>query len=167
VTKALGIIGVLGLVLAGWAVPVGERLTLRQDLPVLPPPPPPPAPSRPQPCSPAVPCCPTAVQQLSGPPCRVGCAPPPTKVRTASPDLSTVANPPPSGVVILELTINEKGVPVSSCVLRGIRPDFDQVAQVATLKWRFEPKLLEGKPVGVVMTVTVKAPDLNTDGRKR
>jgi hypothetical protein len=47
---------------------------------------------------------------------------------------------------------------LSSCVLRGIRNDFDKAAQLATLKWRFTPLLLIGKPVGVVMTVTVGIP---------
>ena len=165
-SKVLGGVGVLGLMLTGWAVPVGERLTLPQALPASPPPPPPPArPTRPAACSAGVPCCPTAVQQLSGPACRVGCAPPPKQLRAASPDLTTVVRPYPSGVVILELVINEKGVPVSSCVLRGIRPDFDKAAQVATLGWRFEPKRLDGKPVGIVMTVTVKGPGTSEDGR--
>jgi TonB family protein len=106
-----------------------------------------------------VPCCPAALAQLTGPPCRVGCpGPPPKKTLTDAPDLSTVAKPYPAGVVILELVINEKGVPLSSCVLRGTRPDFDRAAQLATLKWRFTPYLLEGHAVGVVMTVTVNTP---------
>ncbi len=157
-TKVLGLIGVVGLVLAVWVMSVGDtRMTPVPQVAALPPQPST-KPTRPVPCSPAVPCCPTAVQQLSGPPCRVGCAPAPQKLLDALPDLTTVAKPHPTGIVILELVINEKGVPVSSCVLRGIRGDFDHAAQLATLRWRFEPKLLEGKAVGIVMTVTVKAP---------
>jgi TonB family protein len=83
---------------------------------------------------------------------------PPKRILYVAPDLTTVAKPYPSGVVILELAINEKGVVVSSCLLRGIRADFDKAAQLATLGWRFEPKVVEGKPIGVVMTVTVNTP---------
>jgi hypothetical protein len=75
------------------------------------------------------------------------------------------AKPYPSGVVILELAINGKGVVVSSCWLRRIRSDFNKAAQLATLGWKFNPYLLKGKPVGVVMTVTVTTPDMKQDGR--
>lgn len=150
-------IGLLVLLVV-WAVPVGERILPPQGTPP-PSPPPPPGSSRPLPCAPNAPCCPTAVAQLSGPPCRVGCpGPPPKKLVDANPDLAEVARPYPTSVVILELVINEKGVPVSSCVLRGVRADFDKAAQLATLAWRFEPKVVDGKPIGVVLTVTVKAP---------
>jgi len=79
--------------------------------------------------------------------------------------MTSVAKPFPSGVVILELAINEKGVVVSSCLLRGIRDDFDKAAQLATRQWRFNPYRPKGKPVGVVMTVTVTTPDMKQDGR--
>ena len=98
--------------------------------------------------------------------CRVGCpGPPPKKLLNVAPDLTTVAKPYPSGVVILELAINEKGVVVSSCLLRGIRSDFDKAAQASALQWRFNPYRPKGKPVGVVMTVTVTTPDMKQDGR--
>jgi TonB family protein len=164
VIRLVTAIVVLVVVVAGWTVPVGEMMPAEGQqivplpparLPPLPPPPPPPELRRAAPCTPNTPCCPSALQQLSGPPCRVGCAPAPKKVHTASPDLTTLASLHPTGIVILELVINEQGVPVSSCVLRGVREDFDTAAQLATLKWRYEPKLLDGKPVGVVMTVTV------------
>ena len=152
--EVLGVIAVLATLVAASVAPVGEgRLALPQQVP---PAPPPPTKLDRAACSPTVPCCPAALAQWTGPPCRVGCpGGPPKKVRTLRPDLTNVAKPYPTGVVILELTINEQGVPVSSCVLRGIRADFDKAAQVATLGWRFEPKLLKGKPVGIVMTVTV------------
>ena len=82
-----------------------------------------------------------------------------------APDLTTVARPSPSGIVILELAINEKGLVVSACLLRGIRKDFDTVALEAALRWRFEPKLLDGKPVGVVMMVTVTTPEMKQERR--
>jgi len=74
--------------------------------------------------------------------------------------MKTVARPYPNGVVILEAGIDEKGQVVSACVLRGIRSDFDKAAQSAVLRWRWNPTVLDGKPVGVVMTVTVCTPDM-------
>lgn len=159
--RLLAAIGVLALLLAAWAAPVGEPGLAVPQQTTTPPPPRPPSPNPPRPgrCTPNVPCCPTALALLTGPPCRVGCpGPPPRKLADAALDLASVAKPYPSGVVILELVIDEKGVPLSSCVLRGVRQDVDHAAQVATLKWRFEPKALDGKSIGVVMTVTMQAP---------
>jgi hypothetical protein len=45
--------------------------------------------------------------------------------------MRTVTRPFPSGVVILEAGIDEKGQAVSACVLRGIRSDVDKAAQFA------------------------------------
>lgn len=78
--------------------------------------------------------------------------------------MSQVAKPYPSGVVIIELALDEQGVPISSCVLRGIRKDFDNAAQLAASRWRFTPQDLYGQPVGVVMTVTVNSPDPASSG---
>ena len=155
-TPMLSIVGLLGMLVAAWPAPAGKRtpaLTQRQ----------PPLASAPlrRACAPDVPCCPAAVTRdyyREGPG-------PPKRILYVAPDLTTVAKPYPSGVVILELAINEKGVVVSSCLLRGIRSDFDKAAQVATLGWKFNPYLLKGKPVGVVLTVTVTTPDMHQDGR--
>jgi TonB family protein len=59
-----------------------------------------------------------------------------------------------SGVVILEATIDPDGVPVNIKVLRSI-PDLDQAAINAVREWRYQPTLLNGVPVAVMMTVTV------------
>ena len=96
----------------------------------------------------------------------MGCpGPPPKKILNVAPDFTTVTKPYPSGVVILELAINEKGVVVSSCLLRGIRSDFDKAAQLAALGWKFNPYLLKGKPIGIMLTVTVVTPDMDKEGR--
>ena len=79
-----------------------------------------------------------------------------------APDLTAVTRPYPSGVVILEVGINDKGQVVSVCLLRGVRGDFDKAAQAAALRWRWNPYLLHGKPVGVVITTTVCTPDLDS-----
>jgi protein TonB len=58
------------------------------------------------------------------------------------------------GVVILEAVLNARGGVDSVHVLRSI-PLLDQAAVDAVQQWRFTPALLNGRPVPVVMTVTV------------
>ncbi len=142
--------------LAAWLVVPAERSDRTQ--------PSVPYQNAPRPCVSAVLCCP-AVFKTPARWCRVGCPGPlPKKLVNAIPDMSQVAKPYPSGVVILELAIDEQGVPISSCVLRGIRKDFDNAAQLAASRWRFTPQQLHGQPVGVVMTVTVNSPDPASTG---
>jgi TonB family protein len=74
--------------------------------------------------------------------------------------MKTLRQPHPKGVAILELGINEEGRVVSACVLRGVRSDFDEAAQAAALQWLWTPKVVKGKPVGVVVTVTFDTPDV-------
>jgi hypothetical protein len=91
-----------------------------------------------------------------------GCpGPVPKRITWIPPDLKSVDRPYPAGVVILEASVNVEGQVVSVCVLRGIRSDFDKAAQNAVLHWRFlnDAVRLNGKPLGVVMTVTVCTPD--------
>jgi TonB family protein len=108
-------------------------------------------------CAPGAACCPARFQSRGF--CRVGCpGPPPRLLQRVDPDLTKVARPYPSGVAILEVGIDEKGHVLSACVLRGVRFDFDNAAQAAALKWRWNPMRLNGKPIGVVMTVTVGTP---------
>lgn len=59
------------------------------------------------------------------------------------------------GVVILEMRIDPDGRVGSARVLRSI-PQLDQAALDAVQQWEFEPTLLNGAPVAVVMTVTVQ-----------
>jgi protein TonB len=58
------------------------------------------------------------------------------------------------GVVILEATIGPRGDVTAVRVLRGI-PLLDQAAIDAVKQWTYEPTLLNGVPVPVIMTVTV------------
>lgn len=79
----------------------------------------------------------------------------PRKVRHVSPVYPEPARAAGiSGVVILEATIDPEGVPVGLKILRSI-PDLDQAAINAVRQWRYQPPLLNGVPVAVVMTVTV------------
>ena len=58
------------------------------------------------------------------------------------------------GVVILEIVIGTDGAVRDAKVLRSL-PPFDRAALDAVRQWRYEPTLLNGVPVPVIMTVTV------------
>lgn len=59
------------------------------------------------------------------------------------------------GVVILECTISPEGKVVTVKTLRGV-PLLDEAAIEAVRQWEYTPTLLNGVPVPVIMTVTVK-----------
>jgi periplasmic protein TonB len=59
-----------------------------------------------------------------------------------------------SGVVIIEITVATDGTVADARVLRSI-PMLDQAALDAVRQWQYEPTLLNGEPVDVIMTVTV------------
>lgn len=59
-----------------------------------------------------------------------------------------------SGVVIIEATVSAEGDVADAKVLRSIAL-FDQAALDAVKQWKYTPTLLNGKPVPVIMTVTV------------
>jgi TonB family protein len=147
------IILLLGILTIGWATPRSSSAQIPATQ----------VPSS-HACVPSRACCPAALRGF----CRVGCPGPPPDVKSrVAPDLTALLRPLPSGVVILEVGINEKGLVVSACVLRGIRSDFDEAAQAAALRWRWNPYLLHGKPIGVVITITVCTPDLDCYPRAR
>jgi TonB family protein len=58
------------------------------------------------------------------------------------------------GVVVMEVVIGADGRVSNARVLRSI-PMLDQAALDAVQQWEFEPTLLNGQPVPVIMTVTV------------
>jgi TonB family protein len=58
------------------------------------------------------------------------------------------------GVVILEATTDEYGRVTKTKVLRSI-PELDQAAMDAVKQWVYEPFIKDGKPVGMIFTVTV------------
>jgi TonB family protein len=58
------------------------------------------------------------------------------------------------GVVIVEITIGTDGAVSDARVLRSI-PLLDQAALDAVRQWQYEPTLLNGNPVPVIMTATV------------
>src|SRR5262249_14312621 len=58
------------------------------------------------------------------------------------------------GVVIIEALIDESGSVANARILRSI-PSLDQAALGAVSQWRFATTELNGRPAGVIMTVTV------------
>jgi protein TonB len=58
------------------------------------------------------------------------------------------------GVVIVEATTDIYGKVVKTKILRSI-PELDQAAMDAVKQWVYEPFIRDGKPVGVIFTVTV------------
>jgi TonB family protein len=59
------------------------------------------------------------------------------------------------GVVILEALIDASGCIAALEVLKGVAPSLDAAALIAVSQWRYTPTLLAGRPVPVIMTVTV------------
>jgi TonB family protein len=125
-----------------------------------PPPPPPPRVTRPEPPEPVR----RSIREARGaavpPPSgevhRVGGSiREPRKIRNVSPVYPEIAKQARvQGVVILEATIGPRGDVTAVRVLRGA-PLLDQSAIDAVKQWVYEPTVLNGVPVPVIMTVTV------------
>jgi protein TonB len=80
---------------------------------------------------------------------------PPTKTRNVQPVYPQIAQSARvQGIVIIEATIDRGGKVSETRVLRSI-PLLDQAALDAVRKWEYEPTLLNGVAVPVIMTVTV------------
>ncbi len=92
----------------------------------------------------------------AGPPARVGGRiKEPRKVRSVNPEYPADARHAGlAGVVVLECTIDTRGEVADMAVLRGV-PPLTEAASKAVRQWRYEPTLLDGVPVPVIMTVTV------------
>lgn len=74
------------------------------------------------------------------------------KVAPTYPDLGRTARL--STIVIMEAQVDIHGVVQSVNVLRG-HPLFDEAAVEAVKQWRYRPLLLNGEPIGFIVTVTV------------
>jgi protein TonB len=59
------------------------------------------------------------------------------------------------GVVIIEAIIGTDGRVQDARILRSV-PLLDQAALDAVKQWEFTPTMLNGKPVPVIMTMTVQ-----------
>jgi protein TonB len=79
----------------------------------------------------------------------------PQKTRNVPPEYPGIAQRARvQGMVIIEATINREGRVSEARVLRSI-PLLDQAALDAVRQWEYEPTLLNGVPVPLIMTVTV------------
>lgn len=90
------------------------------------------------------------------PPLRIGGAVrPPKRVANAFPTYPEAAKAAGiTGVVIIEALVDTEGAVAETKVVRGV-PELDAAAVEAVRQWRYEPTLLNGDPVPVLMTVTV------------
>lgn len=81
--------------------------------------------------------------------------PPPRRIKDVKPvyPLDAMAKGV-TGTVILDITVESSGRVSDAKVVRSI-PDLDQAALDAVRGWEFEPTLLNGEPVALVLTVTV------------
>ncbi|MCM3879414.1 MAG: energy transducer TonB [Vicinamibacterales bacterium] len=80
---------------------------------------------------------------------------PPTRIKDAPPVYPDIARRARvQGVVILEAIIGADGRVQQARVLRSI-PLLDQAAMDAVQSWQYTPTLLNGRPVPIIMTVTV------------
>ncbi len=80
---------------------------------------------------------------------------PPTKVKDVRPVYPEIAREARvQGTVIVEARIEPDGTVSDARILRSI-PLLDQAALDAVEQWRFRPTLLDGKPVPVIVTLTV------------
>jgi protein TonB len=80
----------------------------------------------------------------------------PKKLKNVNPNYPEIAKQARvTGVVILECVISPQGRVSDVKVLRGI-PLLDQAAIDAVKQWVYSPTLLNGVPVPVIMTVTVR-----------
>ncbi len=115
-----------------------------------------------------------AIDELSRPPALAPAPPAPVRpggnirppqkifdVRPVYPDLALQAKI--QGIVIIEATIGTTGLVENAVVLRSI-PLLDRAALDAVRQWRYTPTLLNGVPVPVIITVTVR---FSIDGLQR
>lgn len=99
---------------------------------------------------------PVAGRLLSQAPVRVGTGvPAPTRTRHVAPVYPQEAQDAGErGTVILEVVIGTDGLVRDVTVLRSV-PALDTAAIAAVKQWEYEPTVLDGTPVPVVMAVTV------------
>jgi len=126
-----------------------RAMTLQRTAGAAPPPPPPPPPP------------PGSLDDFnalvaSTKPLHIGGAmSPPTKIHDVRPVYPAEAQAAGiQGVVILEALVDKTGHVASARVLRSV-PLLDQAALDAVRQWEYQPVLLNGAPVNVVMTLTV------------
>ncbi|MBP9144092.1 MAG: energy transducer TonB [Thermoanaerobaculia bacterium] len=61
-----------------------------------------------------------------------------------------------AGVIIVGLAVLSSGEICDAKIDKGLHPAVDACVLEAVLTWRFQPALLQGKPIAVVYAVTVR-----------
>ena len=80
---------------------------------------------------------------------------PPRKIHDVPPAYPSAAREAGiEGLVLLDATIDPTGAVSDIEVLRSV-PELDQAAIEAVEQWRWEPTLVDGEPVSILLTVTV------------
>ena len=91
---------------------------------------------------------------------------PPAKIVNADPVYPPEAREARvQGVVIMEATISRTGEVSDVEVLRSAVPLLDEAAVAAVRQWRYEPTLVDGEPVSILMTVTMNFQLRDDEGR--
>ena len=86
-----------------------------------------------------------------------GTVTPPKAIRTPDPEYTEDARRNRiNGTTILSVVVNEKGFPEMLKIVRGLGGGLDIQALVAVANWEFDPALMAGKPVAVLISVEVK-----------
>jgi protein TonB len=81
--------------------------------------------------------------------------PPPKKIQDIRPEFPKEAQAVDlSGIVIVELFLDETGTVVDARLMRPI-PMLEEAAMAAVKQWRFQPTIIDGRPVPARLTVTV------------
>jgi len=92
---------------------------------------------------------------VSGPVRAVGAIKPPRLLKKVNPVYPEAAKSAGvEGIVILEVETDEQGNVVRTALLRSV-PLLDQAAIEAVKQWKYEPAIIDGKPTGIIFTVTV------------
>ena len=85
-----------------------------------------------------------------------GVVKPPKATHTPDPEYTEVARRKRTeGTTVLRIVVNEKGLPEILQIVRGLEEGLDIQALVAVASWRFDPALRDGKPVPVLINVSV------------
>jgi TonB family protein len=99
---------------------------------------------------------PSAVERVDSEPGERGRIPEPRKVKSVPPSYPDAARAARiQGIVVLEAIISPSGCVSTLRVRQGVSPELDVAAMAAVSQWRYTPTLLNGKPVPVIMTITV------------
>jgi len=81
----------------------------------------------------------------------------PTKITNVQPEYPELARRARlGGIVILEATIDREGNVIDVGVLRGLGLGLDDAAIAAVSQWKYTPTFYNGRPVEILLTVTVQ-----------